>query len=141
MKEFIEKLIARLEEKAFEVQSKQGIKEPSTLDAMLEKFSVLEIKEIVNQLAEEYYENSPQKSADGWIPCSERLPGENGEYVVMVKYAEYPTVLDYLCGAWCDHNECYYEVVAWMPLPAPYTENKVSEIPTSWIEERFERVE
>lgn len=54
MKEFIEKLISRLEEEAFSVQIKRGEKEPSTHDAMMEKFSVLDIKKIVNELAEEF---------------------------------------------------------------------------------------
>lgn len=54
MNEFIEKLIDKIENEAFAVQLEKGIKQPSTLDAMMEKFSVFRIKEIVNQLAEEY---------------------------------------------------------------------------------------
>lgn len=64
MNEFIEKLIDKIENEAFAVQLEKGIKEPSTLDAMLEKFSVFRIKEIVNQLAEEYNKESVKTNAD-----------------------------------------------------------------------------
>ena len=54
MKEFIEKLIEKFEREAFAVQLKQGIKNPSTHDMFLETFTVRQIEEIINQLAEEY---------------------------------------------------------------------------------------
>lgn len=59
-----------------------------------------------------------------WIPCSERLPEEDGYYIT--------TMNGEICG--CDHeitSMCGYEngkwdegdmVIAWMPLPDPYTE-------------------
>lgn len=56
-----EKIIERIEEKAFSIQIKQGIKEPSTFDAMMEKFSVLEIKEIINQVEKD---NINERNAD-----------------------------------------------------------------------------
>lgn len=48
------KIREKIEEKAFSIQLKQGIKEPSTFDAMAEKFSVGEIKDIINQVEAEY---------------------------------------------------------------------------------------
>lgn len=48
------KIREKIEEKAFSVQLKQGIKEPSTFDAMEEKFSVREIIGIINQVESEY---------------------------------------------------------------------------------------
>ncbi|WP_303168276.1 DUF551 domain-containing protein [[Ruminococcus] lactaris] len=84
----------------------------------------------LDELAEEVGELANQ----GWIPCSERLP-EDGQ-----------TVLAYIGGR---HNSCNYlcachtveeytdrwrnartgfailcEVIAWMPLPEPYKEDK-----------------
>jgi hypothetical protein len=61
-----------------------------------------------------------------WIPCSERLPEENGKYLVCwrgewgvnICFAEYSK-----CGKyWYDASEGseYRGVTAWMPLPEPY---------------------
>ena len=67
-----------------------------------------------------------------WIPCSERLPEdvEIGE--------EYPTVIfctkdnvyvgfyEYYLGGrwWAAEDYTVDKVIAWMPLPEPYQENK-----------------
>ncbi len=93
MKEFIEKLIGRLEERIEDTfhRTLQG-----NWRAGVENSTYHEVKDIVNQLAEEYkhcalcYLQSPceyqnenailpnELLADnnGWIPCSERLPSE-----------------------------------------------------------------
>ena len=72
-----------------------------------------------------------------WIPCSERLPEPNGHKEYLVTTAHYdPTykgrfvmVDDYDARdpegppSWLYNNgEDGVRVVAWMPLPAPYTE-------------------
>lgn len=64
-----------------------------------------------------------------WIPCSERLPEESGTYTVTaydgatrrVTYAKYQKRLKRweLTGA-----RAYWRVVAWMPLPKPYTKEE-----------------
>lgn len=61
------------------------------------------------------------KTSD-WIPCSERLPEENGSYIV--------TSMDYVdtfeavfeAGEWFSIDYCddIKNVIAWMPLPEPY---------------------
>lgn len=66
-----------------------------------------------------------------WIPCSERLPEEQGWYLAHVKHtlnglvtiekvlwkkSKYCSLKFYRKG-----NDC--EVVAWMPLPEPYNSN------------------
>ena len=75
-----------------------------------------------------------------WIPCSERLPKENGRYLVT-----FPSLINKL---WVDilwygrptfpetDHPCFYasddeygdveydDVVAWMPLPKPYEERE-----------------
>lgn len=59
-----------------------------------------------------------------WIPVSERLPEESGEYNVMIKGAERATSLWYsqLSNGWYnfdddDYKEPYDDVTHWMPLP------------------------
>ena len=61
-----------------------------------------------------------------WIPCSEGLPKENGEYIVSLEDSVYPWA-KFFNGKWFmlsfngiarEFGE--YEVIAWMPLPEPY---------------------
>lgn len=70
---------------------------------------------------------------DGWIPVEERLPEEPPEYVddednleeciVMIDGAERPTTLRYAGdGTWWEDGT-YYPVIAWRPLPEPYTKD------------------
>ena len=61
-----------------------------------------------------------------WIPCSERLPRENGVYIVSLEDAVYPWAT-FHNGGWfmlsVDNTAREfgaYEVIAWMPLPKPY---------------------
>lgn len=49
-----------------------------------------------------------------WIPVSEKLPEENGGYLVTVKRGYVTTAL------WVGNVENWKEVTAWMPLPEPY---------------------
>lgn len=130
MKEFIEKLIERLEENKKEAQS-----EGSLSFAMGFKVA----KQIVNELAEEYSANTPQKSAGGWIPVTERLP----KYDVLSEYYEevIVTLDDGRVTVGCYHNldeewwvnaesgtkhaiNATGHVIAWQPLPAPYRTEK-----------------
>lgn len=80
-------------------------------------------------------------SANQWIPCSERLPEDTGDYLVWALFVceEYPTYsivhYDADCEAFGEWNDFYdthtlgfldseFEeiegVIAWMPLPEPY---------------------
>ena len=67
-----------------------------------------------------------------WIPCSERLPEENGQYLITIKYKHvndsyedvYAEHGEWLDGKWdmfcfghCGEVE---DIIAWMPLPEPY---------------------
>ena len=67
-----------------------------------------------------------------WIPCSERLPEEDEEVLVCDKDGTMEVCDLEMFGRgiglkWTDKNgyECWLDVVAWMPLPAPYTEKEV----------------
>lgn len=61
------------------------------------------------------------KTSDKWIPCSERLPIHEGEYLVTCKgkYRHFTEVLYFQHGRFLS---CLCEVVAWFdaPLPEPY---------------------
>lgn len=57
------------------------------------------------------------ESIQRWIPCSERLPKETGEYLTTTMYG------DVFCDYWksCNFNRTEM-VIAWMPKPEPYKE-------------------
>ena len=103
MNEFIEKLIARLEEHC-----------ETDCCGCCSECDFKESIEIVNKLAEEY--------KGGWIPCSERLPTEEQYYLVTMATEE---IRMFKCKPsekrWQDRAGCIeYGVIAWMPLPEPF---------------------
>lgn len=74
----------------------------------------------------------------GWIPAIERLPEEDGRYLVTFKYGIKVcmvgygsckrTVLGYPIGhGWYSLEEAQYyaedSIIAWQPLPKPYKED------------------
>ena len=73
---------------------------------------------------------------NGWIPCSERLPDEAFGCLVTVMacepstQTEFENILPYFVGydgeTWndADGEEIPFEVVAWQPLPEPYTKGE-----------------
>lgn len=118
MKEFIEKLIERLEEKRKKSAS------------VLVGWAYEDAIEIVNELAEEHN--------NGWIPCSERLPQEDEPVCVLCQIVNVMLKNGTVTSGWCnrylekwyvlDHHHDYplpfeyKDVIAWQPLPAPYEE-------------------
>ena len=69
-----------------------------------------------------------------WIPVTERLPEENGQYLITVKYKHVDGYEDVYAehGEWEDgkwdmfglgHCGEVENILAWMPLPEPYTED------------------
>ena len=139
MKEFINKLIGRLEKQAEQYRNRGFEYEKHRYSAMADKYyakecSYLHSIEIVNELAEEY--------KGGWIPCSERLPNgselwldkditdaEPRQFIVMVKGADEPTTGYYTSNGWVqdvynkDNKNGYAnEIVAWRFFPEPYKE-------------------
>ena len=68
------------------------------------------------------------EAVQGWIPCSERLPSESGDYLCTIPLdAEetYTEVLTFHKGKFyeadAEWGETYHDdVLAWMPLPTPY---------------------
>lgn len=60
-----------------------------------------------------------------WIPCSERLPGENEVVLTQARFADdikmaVSARIDY--NYWTGWGTREVNVVAWMPLPTPYKE-------------------
>lgn len=111
MKEFIEKLIGRLEEE-----------QEAYSDTTYYAYGVGSAIKIVNKLAEEYN--------DGWIPCSVDLPKIPNSYLV-TKMCEndgnpiYETAHEIFWTSdkkWdCERDEyCEWKVIAWQNKLAPY---------------------
>ena len=126
MKEFIEKLINRLEEYRYNTGE--------SIINLGERKAIYKISNIIDELAEEYSENTPQKSAGGWIPVTERLPkydaeSEYYEEVIVTLNNGIVTTGYYrnLDEEWwvqgrsmkCLKNSVY-NVVAWQPFPKSY---------------------
>ena len=78
-----------------------------------------------------------QPKVGEWIPVSERLPNEEefinaylrnkyaAEFIVMIKGANNPTTLYFTRnGKWVDEEWNAYDVIAWQPLPEPYSQDK-----------------
>ena len=86
-----------------------------------------QIIEIDKLYAEKCRELADERKKHEWIPCSERLPEESGKYevtaldagrliVTQVKWQ--PKLKSWnLTGAMA-----YWKIIAWKPLPEPYTE-------------------
>jgi len=84
------------------------------------------------QLAEWLKELKMLREQTRWIPCSERLPEEDGRYIVTEKrfaiddrkhMGWYQTIVEeviFSSGKW--DRAKFFEVIAWMPLPDPYRE-------------------
>lgn len=112
MKEFVEKLIGMLEEKAEEHKKYwQEFGDECSFGGMN---ATLKAIDIANQLAEEYN--------NGWIPCSERLPEDTYAYLVTIDGSSIATILSYdeVFSEFSDDECNIYTVTAWQPLPEPY---------------------
>lgn len=65
-----------------------------------------------------------------WIPCKERLPKEDEYNLVQTEYGDM-TIAKYTHSDYWEEihqlKPVADEIVAWMPLPEPYTEAKETE--------------
>lgn len=117
MQEVFEKIIEKLE--------RQSVKTIPTCAvdgySMTEEESMIftdKAIEIVKQVSEEYN--------NGWIPCSERFPEEDGFYLatldgeIVGEEKPFSGLAEFENGKWIDDEEDYQCVLAWQPLPEPY---------------------
>lgn len=122
MKEFIEKLIGRLEE----YEQSHLIAHDSELCKHCQGMDCLETLadcticvmnkaiEIVQELEKEY--------KGGWIPCSERLPERDMWCLATFESGGIDKIQYLFLQRWWDGEMGGNRVVAWQPLPAPYKE-------------------
>lgn len=118
MKEFIEKLITRLEElNQSQIEKYTECLCEGNLACIYDKTDIEETKvkatyeiiQIVNELAGEY--------KGGWIPCSERLPEPN-KYCLVTYSVNGRLHVDAWIFNGVDFNEVgETKVTAWQPLP------------------------
>lgn len=140
MKDFIEKLIERLEELKADAINEDCPAIPNSEDCEMEHscascYLTAAIK-IVNELAEEYNQ--------GWIPVEERLPAIEADVLLSLRN------LDVYTGFRANTVGCFFvdgegyvlfeNVLAWQPLPEPYKLEEQKKIPTDHYTERFNRV-
>ena len=131
MNEAFEKILKKIEEKR---NKYQRLADGSNFDGWNEediKYSAKaemceELKEIVQEVAEEYH--------GGWIHCSERLPEIGQEVIVSTKNGSvysniYYDYIDSNAKEPCFHRwddemwHCFMlDVIAWQPLPKPFKE-------------------
>lgn len=122
MKEFIENLIGRLEERKtsgnpYDSYWDEAMYRATELANSTSNKTIDDVIEIVNQLAEEYN--------NGWIPVSSGNPKETGLYQVTVDDNDEPVITAmYLAEVdiWSYHAGYgnYMKVLAWRSLPQPY---------------------
>jgi len=145
MKEFIDKLIERLEEEIQDVSESQRAYEVGSDMSITCSHIMGVLRDVKNRIipkfTEEYkaFGNSEQVKG-GWIPCSERLPEEKQCVLVQVtkEYQLYYGDETPMCVMKFEkHDDCFSwkeigfddwlrddVVLAWMPLPTPYTEGE-----------------
>lgn len=102
------------------------------------KYDGLYVADVLEMLEQLQGDLEQDEKENGWIPVSERLPEEDGRYLVtfksgikirMVGYGSCKrTVLGYPIGhGWYSLEEAQYyaedSIIAWMPLPEPYEED------------------
>lgn len=98
--------------------------------------AVLHHGEIENDYTDLYYDgycdgvydsadilkDMPSAQSERWIPCSKRLPEEDGYYLVTNSKwgAPWREITLWMTDGWSSNNE----PIAWMPLPKPYEERR-----------------
>ncbi len=105
MKEFIDKLIAKLEKES------QVVSTPIT---EIECLKLSDAIDAVKRVAEEY--------GDGWIPCEEDMPDCDGGYICTAKECQESLELIYSAydNSWRDEYDHKYNVIAWQYKPKAY---------------------
>lgn len=132
MKEFIDKLIERLEEERKKVNRDNKNKFCPTTDLICKESAFIQAISIVNQLAEEY---KVSEIPTGWISVSDRLPSKANHNVLVTYKDRYIGGVYGVCEGQYVHSlkewqitdyaiDDDFNVIAWCEKPAPYTEGE-----------------
>lgn len=127
MKEFIEKLVERLEEEiqyVSESQSSYEVGSDMSITCSHIMGTLRDVKNrIIPKLAEEYKQFGNSEQVSGWISVTERLPDNktsvlicSGEFVHEAYFEDGNFSNEY--GMW------YKSVTHWQPLPEPFRTEK-----------------
>lgn len=98
------------------------------------------IREFRSRIANaEYWQNKikdlpPVTSTQNWILTSERQPEENGNYLAIYRTSDGTASMEFMMVDHCNAGGCwlheengrktYKKVIAWMPLPEPFSEGE-----------------
>ena len=103
-------------------------------DRLLKESDVLRIAFqlplVVNSAFADAVKALPSADKPAWIPCSERPPEEEGEYLVTAKeYAFDSSYYDVHIAYFSPNKEWFLmmspcEIVAWMPKPKPFERSR-----------------
>lgn len=95
------------------------ISRQAAIYAIEKRMDDITCEEFAEGMSEAITEISLLPSAQQWIPCSERLPDENGRYLTTNSSWGYFEVdwNVWINGEWLYPNE---NPVAWMPMPEPW---------------------
>ena len=102
----------------------EQIKQKEVSKKRIGRISFMEFLEVLDEVEKE--------QNNGWIPCSERLPEEYGDYLVWwadITGKQYYEIAEYepnngWIGEIPQAVEGKYSVIAWQPLPEPYKEGE-----------------
>ena len=127
MQEVFEKIIEKLEERTSFLSdcTKYGNKDAEQQNKSYSTVMMYEVADLVDDLIEIVKQEAEQYN-NGWIPCSERLPKENGNYYVTQivksvstgkKIAIEKSYVEFSIGEW--RRAKNLEVIAWLDIE-PY---------------------
>ena len=108
---------------------------------LLNRWNIADIKkeELIRQVMADIVTpivvSQPTIEPQEWIPCSERSPQKSGNYIVTERRysmddrkheGKYQTIVEEVrfTGEKWDRAK-FFDIIAWMPLPKPYEENKL----------------
>lgn len=140
MNKAFKEILERLEEYKYKHRGSEGHYITITND----------LKEIVQEVAEEYGKDINVTANNGWIPVKLRpmtedekrilseylfegngmiyecpLPDDGQEVLITTKYGSVEKTTYYTdCGNYFENYEDYDEVIAWQPLPEPYKDGE-----------------
>ncbi len=93
---------------------------------LFNKLATIPVPPEANEFKAEVYKILQQmETADDWIPCSDRFPNKDDEYLTTIKIGDAVAItISHWYGrwgfVWTDPDDSTTKVIAWMPLPKPY---------------------